>query len=262
MARNSAKNAGVAAADEGPRQEDGAEVLEVRDDHASDAARPDRQQLAFLHQVRRQEDAERDLGELTGLEADATDAHPQAGAVDVAADDRQERHQQQTDADESERVAVPLQVARSPDDEERPDEGGDAERRPHRLQAGKLVVEAGDEYVAEAVEQGDQRQQRAVGVRRQPPGGDVGDHQQPDDHAEEGADVGGQGGGVAQTGQQVGAHGEDGGQDHQAELGVAPGDADHRGHGLLVGAAGVLGGGAAGGGVAAWAADSWRRALT
>jgi hypothetical protein len=53
------------------------------------------QQLPLLHEVRGEEDGEHDLGELAGLEADRAEAHPDAGAVDRAADAGDERQQQQ-----------------------------------------------------------------------------------------------------------------------------------------------------------------------
>ena len=72
----------------------------------------------------------------------------------------------------------------------------------------RCLVEAGDEDVADAVEQGGQRQQERVGVSGQPAGGEVGDQQQAEDDAEERHDVGRHGGGAAEAGQGVGGHGD------------------------------------------------------
>ena len=68
-----------------------------------------------------------------------------------------------------ERVAVALEVAGAADEDQGGDEGADADRGPQRLQAGEAatvrlgLVEADDEHVADAVEQGGQR---AAGCRR------------------------------------------------------------------------------------------------
>ena len=50
-------------------------------------------------------------------------------AVDRPPDAGHERQQQQADADEGERVAVALEVARAAHDEEHADEAGDADER-------------------------------------------------------------------------------------------------------------------------------------
>ena len=238
--------------DEGepPRQQDGAEMLEVGDHGGTDSVRGDRQQLALLDQVRGEEDAERHLGELAGLEADAAEPHPQPGPVDVASDDREQRHQQQADADQGERVAEALQVADPPHQDERSDEGADAEGRPHRLQPRQLVVEPGDEDIADAVEQGRQREQDPVGRRGQAAGGHVGDAEEGQDNTKEGPDVGGEGRRAAQAGQHVGPGREQPGQEDEAELGVAPDGAHDRRHG-------AAGGGGAVVVVAAAAARAW-----
>ena len=102
---------------------------------------------------------------------------------------RQQRQQQQPDAEQGERVAVALEVAGPAHDDERADEGGDAERRPERLEPGQVLVEAGDEHVADAVEEPGHREEHAVGVGRQLAGGDVGGGEQADDHPEERDDV-------------------------------------------------------------------------
>ena len=122
------------------------------------------------------------------------------------------------------------------------------------------MVEAGDEDVPEAVEEGGQREQGGVGGRRQPSGGEVGYHQESEDDAEEGADVGRERRRAPEAGQQVGADRQQGDEEHEAELGVAPDGAHDRRHGVLLGGAGA--GGAVVVVVCACAAASWRRALT
>ena len=53
-----------------------------------DAAGAGGEQLALVDEVRGEEDHEQHLGGLAGLEVDRPDAHPQPGAVDLAADAR------------------------------------------------------------------------------------------------------------------------------------------------------------------------------
>ena len=123
-----------------------------------DADRPDpegghSQQLAPLDQVRGEEDGQRDLGELTGLEVDRAEADPDAGAVDVATDHRQQRHEQQEDAADHERVAVALEHPGVPDDEQHGGERGDPDCGPDGLERGQVFGEPGDDHVAQAVEE-------------------------------------------------------------------------------------------------------------
>ena len=146
---------------------------------------------------------------------------PEAGAVDVLADVGDEGQQQQADAEEGEGVAVALEVAGPADEQQGGDEGGDRRGGPDRLQPGLGGRKAGDEHVADAVEQAGRRQQDGVGVGGQPAHGQMGDEQQGEDDAEEGSDVGGQVAGLAEAGQGVEAAGEQDGQHDQPELGPA-----------------------------------------
>ncbi len=57
----------------------------------------------------------------------------------------------------------------------------DADRGPQRLETGQVIVEPGDEHVADAVEQAGDRQQHAVGRRRQLAQGEVGHREEADD---------------------------------------------------------------------------------
>ena len=50
----------------------------VEHEAVADAQGGDREQLALLDEVRGEEDAQRQLGELDGLAVDGPDAHPQA----------------------------------------------------------------------------------------------------------------------------------------------------------------------------------------
>ena len=181
-------------------------MLEIREHEGPDAVGRDREQLALLDEVRREEHGERDLGELAGLEVHRAQLHPESRAVDVAAEHGRERQQQEHDADQRDRVAQAFEVTRPANHEQRQDVGADAEGGPHGLQAGKVPVEAGDEDVAQAVEQAGDREQDAVGLGRQPSRGDVGHRQQPDDHREERGQVGREGGRAPERGERVQHH--------------------------------------------------------
>ena len=90
------------------------------------------------------------------------------------------------------------------------------DRDPRRLEAGEALgvgpslVEPDDEHVPEAVEQTGDRQERAVGVRREPADRDVGGELQPEHHREEGPDVGGDRGVLGERGEEVGTDGDEG----------------------------------------------------
>ena len=84
------------------------------------------------------------------------------------------------------------------------------------------IVEPGDDHVAEAVEQRDERQQRAVGALRQQAGGEVGDEQQAEHDDEERHEDRRDLGVLAERGQRVRGAGDRRGHDDKAELGAAP----------------------------------------
>ena len=128
---------------------------------------------------------------------------------------------------EGEGVAEALDVAGAGDEGEGGDEGADADHRPHRLEAGQVGPQAGDEHVADAVEQPGQGQEEGVGAGGQPAHGQVGRHQQPQDDQQEGDEVGGQRRAAAEGGEHVGPAGDHPGQHQQPQLG-RPADGDHR----------------------------------
>ena len=217
-----------------PREQHRAEVLGIRERNRSDASAADGEELALLHEVGREEEGEEDLGELAGLEVDRSDAHPDAGAEVLPADAGHEREQQKGEAEEPDGPAVALEVADPANQHERDDERGDADCHPSRLQLGQVLrlrpgrVEADDEHVAEPVQQPGDRQKRAVGVRREPPDGDVRGELEPQHHGQEGADVGRNGGVLGQGGQDVGADGDERSKDDESELGVAADRPEHQ----------------------------------
>ena len=122
--------------------------------------------LARVAQVGREEDDDRDLRQLGGLEGDRADADAEVGAVDLLADPRHARQQQEQDARGRDDVAVALEdphvlaqamIVRREDDE--PDD------EPLRLLAGEVLVEAVEHHEPEARERRDEREEVRVGVR-------------------------------------------------------------------------------------------------
>ena len=107
------------------------------------------------------------------------------------------------------------------------DVGDDADERPGRLQPGEVRVDAGDEHVADAVEQRGDRQQDAVGAGCEAAGGEVGGEQQAEDDGEERHQVGRQRGGAPEGDERVGADRDERGHEHEPELGRATGGGDH-----------------------------------
>jgi hypothetical protein len=135
-----------------PRHQHRTEVLRIGQVQRAEAERPHGQQLALLDEVRGEEDGQGDLGQLTGLEPDRAEAHPDARPVDGSTHTGDQRQEQQADAHDRERVAVALDGPRATHDHQHPDEAGDAHEGPGGLQRGQLLVEAGDDDVADAVE--------------------------------------------------------------------------------------------------------------
>src|SRR5581483_7849576 len=84
-----------------PDQEQWAEVLQP----------PLREHLALLPQIAREEDDQRDLRELAGLELQRPDLHPEPRSVDRPADHWQRREHEQADRRDAEEVLVALQHA-------------------------------------------------------------------------------------------------------------------------------------------------------
>ena len=89
------------------------EVLERRQGDAEDPPRADDQHLAVLAQVAGEEDDDRDLRELGRLEGERADLDPEVGAVDLLADPRQARRQQQQQPDRGDRCSGSARAPRS-----------------------------------------------------------------------------------------------------------------------------------------------------
>ena len=156
------------------------------------------------------------------MEVERTEAHPDLGAVDVAPDPWEERHEEQQQTDQPERPLESLQVAHAAHDDEREHVRADAHRGPVRLQRGEMLVEARDEHVADAVEKHRERQQGAVGTRRKTSRRDVRDEEQHEHLHEEGPDVRGERGGPAEGAQGVEPGDDQRSEDEERQLGAAP----------------------------------------
>ncbi len=204
-----------------PRQQHRTEVFRIGELERADTAGARAQQLAFVDEVGGDEDRQHDLGDLTRLEVDRADLHPDACSVDGAADAGDEGQDQQHQADEQERVAIALEHPGATHDDQRGDERQHAHGGPRGLQAGQALVEAGDHDVAQAVQEGDQRQQDGIGVGGVAAHGEVGGEEQREQHDEERPDVDRDLGHRSQAGQHIGAGRDDHGQHDQPELGVA-----------------------------------------
>ena len=157
-----------------PDDEQRAEVLERRQGDPEHPARADDQHLAVLAQVAGEEDDDADLRELGRLEGERADLDAEVGAVDLLADPRQPRRQQQQQADRGDRVAVALEDVVVAQEVDRQREEDEAEDEPVGLVAGQVGVDPVDHHEAERGEQGDQREQVGVGVGQAEPQVDVG----------------------------------------------------------------------------------------
>ena len=131
-----------------------------------------------------------ELGELAGLEVDRSEAHPDLGAADRVAEAGHQRQEEQHRAAGEQGPLVTRQVGGPLDEQQRGDERPDRDEAPRRLQAGEALVEAGDHHVADAVQEDDERQQRAVGAAGEQTDGDVGGCDEPEDDREERDDPG------------------------------------------------------------------------
>ena len=82
------------------------------------------------------------------------------------------------------------------------------DQAPRGLQAGEALVEPGDHHVADAVQERDEREQRAVGAAGEQPHGDVGGADESEDDREERDDPGRDHGVGAERGDHVGDAGD------------------------------------------------------
>ena len=113
---------------------------------------------------------EQQLGDLDRLELDRGEVHPQARAVDLLADPGQQRRDEEQKGADGEQVAVALEVAAAPHDEEHGRVEHEPDHRPGELLARPRRVAPLDHHVAQAVQEERHRHDDRVGVRREPSG--------------------------------------------------------------------------------------------
>jgi hypothetical protein len=145
------------------------------------------QHLALLAQVAREEDDQRELCELTGLELERADVDPEAGAVDRLAEDGRGREREQQERADAEEVLVALEHAVVvAEGEHRPRERADAHDDPEALTERVVRVQPVDQRQADRGEERHHRQQVRVGVGHR----EARDHVRDDVEAEEEERVG------------------------------------------------------------------------
>jgi hypothetical protein len=207
---------------EAPGDEDRQQVAWFGEVQRADLPRAGRDQFTVLGEVTGEEQGQRQLGELAGLEVDRPEADPDARAAHRGAQARDHRQHEQARAEEEERPLVARQVAGALDEEQHGDEQADGDERPRGLQAGATVRQSHDHHVTEAMEDRGDRQHRRIGAAGEHAHGDVGHEQQPEQDPEERDDARRDLGVAAERGQHVGRAGDDPGHHDEAELGRSP----------------------------------------
>ncbi len=207
----------------------GTERAGVEHQAVADAQGGYRQHLALLGEVRGEEDAQRQLGQLDGLAVDGPDADPQARAVVVLAQVGDERRQHEHDRRQQQQIAVAVEVTGTAHHHEGQDVGAHPHRRPTRLGLAPVAARSGPASRSRARSAGWRwagarrwRRGRRSGWRcgRRAPG--------PSTMARNGPQVGGDLRRGADRGEHVGGHDDEGAEDEQPQLGApfGPGTAD------------------------------------
>ena len=219
-----------------PRSQHRPEVLELGHVERPDAGPRLLQQLAALGEIRSQEHDHRDLAELRGLELERADPDPHPRAVDLLADARDDRQQQQPDGDEPQRVGVRREPAVVADAHDRRAERHDAHHHPDGLLRALARVEPVDHGEPDAHEQRGGGEDRGVGARRPPSDHEVAARVAGDEEHDVDGEVARQLAVPSQPHQHEREHGEGDGQDGQrqgrARVGPGPSPAQrHVAHG-------------------------------
>ena len=154
----------------------------------ADAVGEHREHLAVLGQVGRQEDDDADLGDLAGLEGESCDGQPDAAAVDLVADDREQRREQQDQADEHDAVFVLGEALKVLHEGEHDHHEHHAEQKPADLFHRQFRGKARDEGDADARQGEGDREDRGVGPWRKFADGEVG-HDERGEHAQRDREV-------------------------------------------------------------------------
>ena len=156
-----------------PHHQHRPEVLQRRQRYPEDAAGADDQNLAVLAQVAGEKDDDRDLGELGRLEGERADLDSEVGAVDLLADPRQPRRQEDEEAADRDGVPVALEHLVVAQELDRQREEDEAEDEPVGLIAGEALVDPVDHHQPEGGQRRHQREQIGVGVGEADPQVDV-----------------------------------------------------------------------------------------
>ncbi len=124
-------------------------------------------------------------------------------------------------------VAVPLEVPGEPHGQKCEDVETDADGGPAGLRLGESGVPAGDDDVADPVEQRGQGKDDGIRLRNEPPVGHVRHQREAEDDPEEGTDVRGDLRLVGRLGNHVQRHRDHRGEHEEAEFGTALGFGSH-----------------------------------
>jgi hypothetical protein len=137
---------------ESPRTEQRQKVAWLGQQKTSDLPRATTDQLAAFGEVCGEEESESQFRELTGLEVDWSDAHPDARSTRRESESGNHGKQQQTRTDGEEDPFEAHEIVHPSNDDQRQCERGHSDERPGGLQASETIGKAGDHHVAETVE--------------------------------------------------------------------------------------------------------------
>ncbi len=159
----------------------GPRSFSARERDRAEAAPGAHEQLARVAQVGREEDDDRDLRQLRRLEGDRPDAHAEVRAVDLLADARDTREQQEPQPGQGDRVPVALEHPVVAQREDRRGERAEPDDEPLRLLPRELLVDPVEHDEPEARQQRHEREEVRVGVREGEPQHDVRGEAEPEE---------------------------------------------------------------------------------
>ena len=222
-----------------PHDHDRAEVAGARQAHAQELAAADRQVVAVRHEVSGEEDRQRDLHELTGLDGDGTQVDPDSRAEGLLAQAGNHRQEQEEQRQRAEGVGVAAQhavVAQHDQDDGRDNDRDAHEERLAEAHRGLVPacvrqVEAVDHRQPQARQRDGDRQDHRVRVGGQEVHADLGDDRDRDEHADLREKVRGNLTRVVQRGQHVAGDADGQSQAHEGQLqeSARPGGRDRYG---------------------------------
>ena len=205
-----------------PCDEDGAHVAQARELQAQELRTGQHHLVAVRDEVAGEEDRQQDLRDLTGLERHRTDEDPDAGAVDRAAQPRDEGQEQEHERGEAGRVRVAAQqpVVAQEHDDERGQHGaqGHPDELGGRSTALQCHVDPIDHREPDPVEEDCDGDEHGVRVGRAPPHDDVEGHAEHSEPDRVRVDVRGDLVSGAHSDERVGARGYDYREEDQQEF--------------------------------------------